>query len=216
MKTVHGIYLPSGDTHFDTMIAPNGTYQLKKFNKAMEFVRNRDIALDIGAHVGLWTRVMSPKFSEVYCFEPMTEHRECWEKNTRGLVNVTMFPLALSDKPEQLPMTMPVNNTGHTHVARHDEPVTETVEAVTLDSIKLPGSGKIDFVKIDVEGFETAVVKGGEQTLRRHRPVIIIEQKPNGNAEAQGYRQKDALRLLLQWGFKQVAEISGDHILVGG
>ncbi|RWD13572.1 MAG: FkbM family methyltransferase, partial [Mesorhizobium sp.] len=50
-----------------------------------------------------------------------------------------------------------------------------------LDSFGLAG---IDFLKIDVEGFEKPILEGGEQTIRRERPVIIIEQKPTATPSA--------------------------------
>lgn len=221
MKQVHGIWLPDSDTHFNTYITPDatfgGTYQLKKLDRAVEFVKTRGVAIDIGAHVGLWSKVLASRFEHVYAFEPLKPHRDCFARNLEGIGNVTLFGYALSDKSEQLNIRMPLDNTGHSHVAKdYDGDASREWEchAVPLDSLKWPDKLKIDFVKIDVEGWELAVVRGAEETLRKHWPVIIIEQKPHGNAERYGWKQRDALAQLLRWGFKEVAHISGDHILV--
>ncbi|TIU67562.1 MAG: hypothetical protein E5W13_31365, partial [Mesorhizobium sp.] len=75
------------------------------------------------------------------------------------------------------------------------------------------GLAGIDFLKIDVEGFEKPILEGGEQTIRREKPVIIIEQKPNGNAERYGRDRFAALDLLKAWGGKVKWEIGGDFLV---
>lgn len=221
MKKVHGIYLPETDTHFDNMITPDGrgggTYQLKKYLKAREYVQVRGVAVDIGAHVGLWSRVMARDFQQVLAFEPLMAHRDCFNLNLSEFSNVSLFPFALSDKEQDLNIVTPIDNTGHSHVAKGPSVSgnVEQVHAVRLDSFSWHEKMKIDFMKIDVEGWELAVLRGAEATIKKHRPVIIIEQKPHGNAERYGWGQHDAVKLLLSWGFRQVALISGDHILVG-
>jgi FkbM family methyltransferase len=218
MKNIHGIWLPGTDTHFDNMIsvgndavAGKGTYQLKKYRAALGYVKGRDLAIDIGGHVGLWSRVMSYDFNQVVAFEPLQAHRDCFNRNMHedNRQNVTLFPYALSDRSGTLAIHMPTDNTGHAHVSASGE----VVQAVTLDSIKV--AGRIDFVKIDVEGWELAVLRGAEKTLKEHRPTIVIEQKPHGNAERYGWAQHDAVKLLRKWGWVEKAMISGDHILTG-
>lgn len=213
MKVIHGICLPSTDTHFDNMIgepfiAGRGTYQFKKYKAALGHVSHRGHAVDIGAHVGLWSRVMAIDFEQVSSFEPIAMHRDCFRENVKA-PNVTLYPYALSDRSETVAFTVPADNTGHTHVARK-EAVSEAANAIPLDSLTLP---KIDFLKIDVEGYELQVVLGAQRTITRDRPVVIIEQKPHGNAERYGNKQHDARDILVQLGMRQIAVISGDHIL---
>ncbi len=219
MKNIHGIWLPETDTHFDTMITvgPNevhgkGTYQLKKYRAALGYCNARGLAVDIGAHVGLWSRVMSYDFARVVAFEPLPDHVACFERNLEGRDNVDLHRFAISSAPGQLRIHMPADNTGHAHVSSDNSGT--ICEAITLDSFKL--LQKIDFLKIDVEGWETAVVQGATETILRDKPVIIIEQKPHGNAERYGWEQRKALGMLLRMGYKEVLSISGDHILTWG
>ena len=213
MKIRHGIYLPETDTHFDTMLSGGadlvhgkGTYQLKKYRAALKYVKNKGLAVDIGGHVGLWSRVMSYDFVLVIAFEPIAIHRQCFELNCKGLGNVQLNAMAIAETVGELHFNMPIDNTGHTHVANEGE----SCQSAPLDSIILGAA--IDFLKIDVEGFELQVVKGAEQTIRRDRPTIIIEQKPN-NAENYGTGRWDAVNLLKSWGAIERQVISGDHIL---
>jgi FkbM family methyltransferase len=221
MKQVHGIYLPETDTHFDNMIsvgkdavAGKGTYQLKKYHAALQFVENKGFAVDVGAHVGLWSRVMSYDFIEVAAFEPLTAHRDCFNKNLINRHNVTLYPFAVSDTAHRVQIGMPEDNTGHAHVVGKGERLSgEQCEAIRLDSMRF--DRRVDFLKIDVEGWELPVIQGAETMIRRDRPTIIIEQKPHGNAERYGWGQHDAVNLLRQWGFVQQTVIAGDHILTG-
>jgi FkbM family methyltransferase len=222
MKIIHGIYFPSTDKHFDKMVsagaeavAGKGTYQLKKYRAALAHVKSRLLALDIGGHVGLWSRVMSYDFKHVIAFEPIAAHRECFVLNLNDRNNVELYPLALGDRAEKLSIYVPPDNTGHSHVARIDTQMnTEVVDVRTLDSFDIPAEPKIGFMKIDVEGYELAVLIGAERTIKTHRPVIIIEQKPNGNAERYHWGQHDAVKLLKDWGYREAQVISGDHIMV--
>jgi hypothetical protein len=86
----------------------------------------------------------------------------------------------------------------------------QTVEVVTIDGL---GLRQVDFLKIDVEGWEHEVVQGAEQTIRSHRPVVVIEQKPH-QAERYGRGRYDALNVLRSWGMVQAVEIGGDHVMV--
>jgi FkbM family methyltransferase len=55
-----------------------------------------------------------------------------------------------------------VNYTAHTN----------TVPIISIDSMELP---RVDFIKIDVEGMEIEVIKGAEQTIKKHKPILMVE-----------------------------------------
>lgn len=206
MRQVAGIWLPDGDRHFDQhlvagpFIDSKGTYQHRKYAAALVHVGRRNLAVDIGGHVGLWSRVMARDFARVVAFEPLAAHRECFALNAPG---VELRPFAVGKSAGRAKVKMPHDNTGSAHVGGSGE----DCEVVTYD---LTG---VDFLKIDVEGYETDVLLGGEDAIRADKPVICIEQKP-GNAERYGRGRWDAVGLLKDWGAREVAVISGDHILV--
>lgn len=212
MKKVCGIWLPDGDQHFKDQL-PHGpvirgkaTYQYRKYAAALKYVRVMDHAVDVGGHVGLWSRVMSYDFNKVTAFEPLEAHRQCFVHNVPNIHNVTLLPYAVGATAGTTKIHMPADNTGHAHVLHEGE----ECEVVTLDSMTLD---RIDFLKIDVEGFEFSVLCGAEETIKRDRPVIIVEQKPD-NAERYGQDRYDAVKLLKDWGMREAEIISGDHIMV--
>jgi len=211
MKEVLGIWLPDFDGHFATQIAGGprvggkGTYQFKKYQAALAFVKRRGHAVDAGAHVGLWSRVMAMDFERVTAIEPVAEHRACFVLNAPD--RTTMLPYALGASPGSLRIdARPTDNSGNARISEDGE----EVEVVTLDSL---GLEDIDLLKIDVEGYEYEVLIGGEQTIRAQKPVIVVEQKA-GQAERYGRGRWDAVSLLKSWGMKQKQEIGGDHIMV--
>lgn len=209
MKQICGIWLPDSDTHFEKHLhADDGHYQRNKCVAAVAEVSmsRRKTALDIGAHVGLWSRQLASQFEDVIAFEPVPELVECFNRNTELLPNVTLVQTALSDTSEPLKMLFDDNNTGNSHVGD----ITGTqVLTMRLDCISF---GSVDFIKIDVEGWEYKVLLGAERIIKRHKPVVLIEQKPN-NAERYGFGRFDALNLLKSWGMVERWSKAGDYCL---
>jgi len=211
MKELLGLWFPDGDEHFKgqlpagPMVGGKATYQYKKYLAAKRHIGWFGHAVDVGAHVGLWSRVMAMDFTKVTAFEPLAEHRACFVRNVEA-ANVNLLPHAVGSQSGIINIHMPHDNTGHAHVLDQGE----KCRMIAIDSITLD---PIDFLKIDVEGFEQPVVMGAEQTINRDRPVIIVEQKAD-NAERYGRGRWDAVNLLKAWGMKEAQVLAGDHIMV--
>lgn len=217
MIEIRGMWFPDTETHLqgqlklarNPLIDGKGTYQYDKYSRAITHVKRRGHAVDIGAQVGLWSRVMARDFGHVTSFEPLPVHHACFARNVTAL-NVTLHRVALNAEPGAIQIAYTPSTTGNSHVATAGEDGI-TVEARALDSFGLTA---IDFLKVDVEGYELPAILGGEMTIRREKPVIIIEQKPNGNAEKQGFARFAALDMLKSWGGKVAWEIGGDFLVV--
>lgn len=211
MKEVRGIWLPDSDHHLAQQIvnpgnpifAGKGTYQRNKYLPALKLTKGRKHAVDIGANVGLWSRLMVMDFDKVTAIEPIAEHRACFKRNVEG---AELLPVAVGSSPGKLRIHVPAEHIASAYVSDEGE----EVDVVTIDSL---GIDQIDFLKIDIEGFEYEALLGGEQTIRSTKPVIIIEQKPN-QAERFGRGQWDAVELLRAWGMRDVHVLAGDHIMV--
>jgi FkbM family methyltransferase len=223
MKAVNGIWLPDSDAHFGPaiekapMYAGKGSYQLNKIEAALRRTRSFRTALDVGGHVGLWSRVLADRFERVLAFEPIPELANCFRRNLADKPNVTLFELALGNVSSACTMVKADKNTGNAHVAptpkkSKTDIIINSARAnmIKLDSLRIDS---IDFIKIDVEGFELFVIEGGERIIRENRPVMVIEQKPD-NAERYKVGRWDATALLRKWGAKEAEVISGDHIVV--
>lgn len=202
MKCVEGIWLPDHEDHLLQFAKSHGwTYQDHKLQAALKYVNKWTRVIDVGGHVGLWSKSLVEFFDHVEAFEPVKEHRECFEKNVSG---ANIHPYALSDKEQRLCMKMEHGSSGDSYVQGDGD-----TEARTLDSF---GFDDVGFIKIDCEGYELFVVKGAKETLLKNKPVMIVEQKP-GKAEKYGLEDTAAVKYLETLGAKLREQISGDYIL---
>lgn len=213
MKSIEGIWLPDCEQHMINLlhgsprVRGKATYQYAKLQAAMKHVRSRRTAIDIGAHVGTWSMHLVNLFDRVVAFEPVQAHRECFAQNVPG-GNISMVCCALGREPQSMAFGYEEGSTGGTHLVANGQGGDCIV--MPLDEFKI---ADVDFIKIDVEGYERFVVEGGEKTIKFHKPTIIVEQKPKGLAERYGQSRMAAVDLLKSWGAKVQCEMSGDFIL---
>jgi FkbM family methyltransferase len=169
MKKQKGIWIPEKDTWYGW----SENFESREYKKLQ---LGGNLCLDIGAHVGIWTKRLSRDFFQVLCFEPLQKHIECHKKNCEDLNNVTLYEYALSDVETDSIMTTRDYNSGMSTLLeqkfKNKDTNTVIVKTKTLDSINLP---KIDFIKIDVEGYEAQVLSGAKETIIKWKPKIYIE-----------------------------------------
>lgn len=213
MKEFQGWWFPDYETHFPKMLQKSvdkglpPVYQEPARKRGIELCKNRRVALDIGANVGLWSRDLCQAFDQVIAFEPVSDFRECLIKNVIA-ENLVVKTVALGNETTRAVMNITEGNTGHSHIDPASFGTGDT-EVVTLDSLDL---SVVDYMKIDCEGFEYRVIQGGEQTIKTHRPIVVLEQKPH-DAYADQYGQHAAVDLLKSWGMVRLDQVKDDWIM---
>jgi FkbM family methyltransferase len=206
-----GMWLPGNEVHLldqidkYPLVDGKGTYQLHKLEKALTYVKGPRKAIDIGAHVGLWSRILIKHFFEVIAFEPHPHHVELFCKNLGETENVFLYSMALGHKKGVVNLVYDPENSGHTHIGEHGL----QVPIDTLDSFNLD---EIDLIKIDVEGFEHNVLLGAKQTILENKPIVICENKGFDEALHGGEKGK-SIELMKSWGMVLLEKISGDFIM---
>jgi FkbM family methyltransferase len=161
-------------------------------------------AVDVGAHIGLWSWNLAHHFKHVEAFEPVPGHRDCFAKNvTRE--NVTLHAYALGSSEGTVSIATTHGSSGDSQVRPGGE-----IPMATLDSFDL---GPVGLIKVDCEGFEENVLIGGEETIARSKPVICVEQKRDMAARF-GLKPQGAVKWLQDRGYRIAEEISGDYIMV--
>ena len=87
---------------------------------------------------------------------------------------VTVYNVALGKENGKALLDIEEDNTGNTRIKVVNETDLKTIEVRTLDSFELKN---IDYVKIDVEGFELPVLQGAVKTIKESKPFIHVEMK---------------------------------------
>jgi FkbM family methyltransferase len=148
--------------------------------------RKATVAVDVGANNG-WVLMNLSSIVErnkgfVYGFEPYPETYERCMKNLEDshITNCQLFNRGCGENEGELMMVVEKqSNSGQNRIVR-DEKISFSEEKnfkvvlTTLDK-QLGSVGRIDLIKIDVEGFELNVLKGGVELLEKYRPVIFLE-----------------------------------------
>ena len=214
MYQTHGWWFPDQDTHFAGMLAKSikkgggAVYQEQARQRSIALTPNKGIALDIGANVGLWSRDLCQYFDHVIAFEPVTDFRACLRLNVPG-ANLDIRECALGNEDAMIEMNITPENTGHSHVNLETKGH-GTIAMYRLDNLHLP---KFDYCKIDCEGFEYNILIGAEQTIRTHRPIMVVEQKLHKDTGITKTTQYSAVDLLKTWGAQEIDRIRNDIIL---
>lgn len=221
MKFVDSWFFPSGEKHLPEWMAHpkarmilNGrpAYQGKKQLAAIaecgRLGRTRT-AIDVGGHIGLWSFNLAHTFTRTVAFEPVAAHRECFERNCadlllRGSLELNACALGMTEGSVSI-KTAPTSS-GDSWVSGDGD-----IPMHTLDSFQLQD---VDLIKIDCEGYEENVLRGGMQTISTWRPVIMVEQKRDMASERFGLGKLGAVQLLLDMGYRVAAELSGDYLCV--
>lgn len=184
----------------------------KRWTGVREYFTATRVAVDAGAHVGFWSTVMAADFDVVHAFEPHPDNFACLLENVGIGGRVKCYPRALGLAEHAGEMHYHGNKRkadGYNSGTYHVKPGGAcTVTVTTLDSLNLP---ICDFIKIDVEGMEHAVLLGALETIERCRPLILLECN---NAASTNYGEDDdaAEDLLKELGYRKIDGWSRDHL----
>jgi FkbM family methyltransferase len=184
-----------------------GGYQLSDLAMLRSFVRPGDCVLDIGAHIGTFAvplaQAVGPS-GRLVAFEPVSAHAEVLRRNleansvaswasTRAIALGSGVPLFAHPDPE---------NTGHSTVGLDGDG--EEVQAMEWDTWwASEGCAPVHVVKIDVEGMEWAVLRGGRRLLEKCCPILQFEVTPRFGTPMQSIN-----KFLVELGYRFFVNIS--------
>ena len=144
-----------------------------------QFVRPGHVVADIGANRGLCALRFAKqvgKQGKVHCFEPGPPFFELLKKNISQATDLRevfqLYRMGLSDKPCSLKWKQMEKTPQKANLT---EPTGVEVQVTTLDQVVKGNWDRLDFIKVEVEGMELEVFKGGKETLTRYRPVLLFE-----------------------------------------
>jgi FkbM family methyltransferase len=148
-------------------------------------------AVDIGAWYGPWTRGLRRLADRVVALEPAADLAR---RIAAAYPDVRVVEAAASDHLGTATLYLPAGGPGvGTSSVEHGEGAGTTVRRVTVDSLDLTD---VRFMKIDVEGHELPALRGAEQTVRRDRPLLLVE------VEERIQPIEPVVALLAEWGYR--------------
>lgn len=189
------------------------------YNFYNNIIFNRDTInfFDIGSNTGSF--IFLPLLNSTincYAFEPNPLAYEALVENIEinNLTNnVKSYNLGMWDTQKQMELKIPKDTTDSGLATFGDDPsrfsydnksgefTTHIIECETIDSMfeKLQLES-LDIIKIDTEGAELSIIKGGEKTIREFKPNILLEFDDKNTIQF-GYRKDDIIRLLQSYGY---------------
>lgn len=167
-----------GEDWYEPALDKNGEWIWPEMKFMKDHIcKNGDVVIECGAHHGL-TAVVASKWvgaeGHIYCFEPNPENLAILHKNLglNGVTNVTVIPKAVGSAAGTIKIS---NSSSNSHVLKGKEHVGVDVDVVRIDDYAYVNPVAI---KIDVEGFETDVLKGAADILKS-KPKLMIELHPD-------------------------------------
>lgn len=183
---------PTTDIGLELLLT--GRFEQNAIAQCANFIRVDGIVVDVGANIGLHTVHFADfaRHGKVFSLEPARSTFACLLENVKDLPNVIPLNVALSDATGLQAFYVASDNaySGLKDTKRKAILRQESVACFTGDEIlgALTRNERIDLIKIDVEGLEMQVLRGMEQLIAAHRPVIFCEifggQRSNPDPES--------------------------------
>lgn len=143
---------------------------------------NSDTILDIGANIGCTSILFGDLAKKVYAFEPSPTTFAFLEKNisNSGKKNIFLQNIGIGAESIETNLTFDPSNRSSAFISNQIHPFKgHTVEKIIVQQldkiINTLGINNIDFIKIDVEGFEGSVIRGAIKTLLYEKPLVVLE-----------------------------------------
>lgn len=194
----------------------------ENFKPVEPVLQKAKFIFDVGANIGstaLFFAQENPD-AQIFSFEP---HPATYKKALTNLAlnsfhNIRLVNKGLGAVEEAKKLYQVVEkNPGMNRIMPDDNPYPYTwVEIVTLDGFcREYGISHIDFIKIDVEGFEYFVLLGGSNVLSQSHPVIYLELYDHG-LKRNGHSAAALISLLMDMGYNQILNAYTESLITAG
>jgi FkbM family methyltransferase len=201
--TRHGLMLyPAQDRFVGRCLEAYGEYNPEEGKAFAQLLRPGNVVVEAGANLGSHTvpmaRLVGPT-GVIHAFEPQRPVFQilCANLALNNIANVHARQNGLGAAPEVLWISPPAigahENFGGVSIGSEGR---EAVDIVTIDSMDLQ---RCDLIKVDVEGMEEAVLRGGLETIMRLKPKLYVENDPG---ETQLHKSTSLIKFLRSLGYR--------------
>lgn len=207
MRKVGTYWVPDGPLTKRAEAQIEKGYRLDRLQMAMKHVDDMDMAVEVGAHIGTWTRELCRDFAHVLAIEPHAPSFEALKKNVEPYAEsfgVEFVRCAVSDHRGRGSMTEDRKGAIAAKLIVGDD-----VDVDTLDNLcTMHGFREyIGYLKIHCNGFELEALRGAEKILNWHVNVVHVVMKTTVTTDVQAINEE-----LLRHDYEIVATMKPDFI----
>ena len=177
MKIVKGIAVIDGDECISKWVIESGqlAHDQNMLPIVLKHIPIGGVVLDIGCYIGDHTIAYANKVGKdgnVFAYEPSDDAYRCAFYNMRLHDNTEVINIAIGAKNGTAAINKVQTNDGMNFLTDGNEIKVKTLDQVFIVENQID---RIDFIKIDCEGFELDVLAGGVETIKKYRPKMLIE-----------------------------------------
>jgi FkbM family methyltransferase len=172
---------------------PYTANHVKVIELALDHCQRFRTAVQAGGSIGYWPRRMSECFARVITFEPETLIRECLVKNLSTHPNIEVRSEALGDHEGRCGLQL--NGFGSHRIVDGD-----SIPMISIDSL---GLNDLDFIQLDIEGYEIHALTGAIRTIADCRPLVQVEILRSGD---------DIFNFLGSMDYKMIGKTARDYV----
>lgn len=181
------IYSGNFSTFIDWSVYYYGSYSSEELTLMRDAINGvkKPIVLDIGANIGHHSLFAAIIADQVHSFEPFPAVSEKIKEKIKinAIRNIIIHEIGLGETNEDLPYTPPEScNTGtgsFTNLSTVGSAIINLPVRKGDDYLQLLNLSKIDFIKMDIEGYEPQALRGLQNTLDKYRPIVFFEWSAN-------------------------------------
>ena len=211
MKRINGYWVPDNDHNLVLdLLGPGGEHDNAVFLEIRKLNRDQPkrLFVDIGANIGRWCKEFSKEYDKVRAFEPASYNYECLHENTKEDENIVLYNYGIGETHTKAKLSVAVENHLGSTMAKPSP--NGNIELQPLDDQGAEFEC-MDLLKIDVEGFETEVLKGGKRIIQHAKPLIAIERHAF-NYNLLGKNKKESHLYLQSIGYELMFKLTRDCI----
>lgn len=200
MKMVAGLWCP------DVMHGPHAFLRRSTSLPAqIALTRQHRTCVQAGGHIGIYPRILAAAFEYVHTFEPEAENFECLVRNTADDSNIYKTNGFLGANPDRRMLLKHSKSSGGHQTGPSNS---DGILVMTIDEM---GLTDLDAIFLDTEGFEGEILHGAFHTIRRCRPLLVLEE--NGKGKRYGYPIGELEAMMRPFGYRLVAREGEDIVL---
>jgi FkbM family methyltransferase len=210
-KGIKFLTYPPDKCIISELISKNHVWEPHMHNIFEKYINKESIVLEGGCHIGTHTLKLGLLGKQVLSFEPMIKSNIILRENLKinNITNVTVYNEGLSNKTEVAYFEwighnnpggsgLTNNPMGKPNYEKNIKTSNYPVNLITIDSLQLE---KLDFIKLDVEGYEINVIEGALDTIKKCNPIITMEVWENFNGKYSLQHAKSTFKILLDNGY---------------